>query len=56
MSISDKFFEKLKERNNPMEIYYYLIRCLYNAKGPNRQKFLAQADRLAELLSKEDRE
>lgn len=54
MSISPKFFETLKKRNNPMEIYYYLIRCLYNAKGKDRDKFLKQADQLAALLITEE--
>jgi len=56
MSISNRFFEKLEARENGREIYYYMIRCEYNAdlagkKDPDgRENFLDQAYRLEELL------
>ena len=52
MSISTQFFERLKERKNPKEIYYYAQRCLFNADivEANEENFLDQAHRLSDLL------
>ena len=56
MSISAKFFEKLKERRNGFEIFYYRERCLFNAYGNSRESFLDQANRLNDLLEQLERE
>ena len=54
MSISERFFRKLEQRKNWQEIYYYMIRCQFNATIGGRtipdQKFVQQANRLADLL------
>lgn len=58
--ISAKFMEKLKARKNPVEIYYYIVRCEYNAmlcqqRGDQEgmKKFLSKAGELGLLLPKE---
>ena len=59
MSISERFFKKLEERKNWQEIYYYMIRCQFNATIGGRKepdlKFIKQANRLADLLNSMER-
>lgn len=63
MSISNKFFENLKARANPDEVYYYAQRCLFNAGRSDfpsewskeqirdeRENCLDQAHRLYDLF------
>ena len=61
MSITPKFMEKLRQRNNPEEIFYYAMRCLFNAGISVRQgdkkseeEFLRQADELGAMLPKDE--
>ena len=55
MSISAKFFDRIRERDNWLEVFYYRERCLFNANGTDRENFLDQAHRLNDLLEQMSR-
>lgn len=66
VSISNKVFEKIKERGNWNEIFYYRERCLFNTYSrmygepvPSKdmqENFLDQAHRLDDLLDQLERQ
>lgn len=69
MSISNRFYERLAQRKNRLEIYYYFQRCLFNADlarnkrlhprldpKAEEENMLDQAHRLADLMEQVNRE